>query len=218
MKPHLPLVLISLLCLSWSQPITAVAMPKDLHSADVLNNRTDYLIARGRVGEISKTTNRQQLSSIFKSAQLMDFVDRGPEGDGEIPATRVLSGEQIILDVLWKDESRQQATSVHIYDRRWHTAAGVAVGMPVSKMQKLFGKFDFYGFRWDYGGVLLEGNSKLDRYRKNLGVDFLMGMPVGKCQSRPRDCDAVTGEKRISSSHKALDRLQVKVVRIVVAL
>ncbi len=218
MKPNLPLVLISLLCLSWSQPITVLAMPKEGQPADVLKNNTDYLIARGRVGKISKTTNKKQLSSIFKSAQITDFVDGGPEGEVENPATRVMNGEKIILDVLWKDASRQQAIAVHIYDPRWHTAAGIAAGMPVSKMQKLFGKFEFYGFGWDYGGMLLKGNSKLDRYRENLGVSFLMGMPLGKCQSRPKDCAAVTGETRISSALKVLDRLQVKVVKISVGL
>jgi hypothetical protein len=218
MKPILFLALISLFCLSLSQPLLILAMPRDQYGSDVLQSKkADYLIARGRVGKISKSTNKQKLASIFKLAELEDFTAHGAEGEGDYPATMVTLDGKRVLDVLWKDNSRQQVSSVRIYDGRWHTAEGVAVDVSVSKLQKLFGKFEFYGFDWDYGGTVLSSNSKLYRYRQNLGLDFQVGLPIGTCEIRSQDCASVIGEKNISSANQAIGRLKAKVVTMTVS-
>jgi hypothetical protein len=172
-----------------------------------------FLIVPGQsVGKITKQTDRQGLVTIFGAANVEDFIEQGPEGIGEAPATRVKIGGKESLRVTWKDDTRKQMGSIAIYDARWRLADGLAVDMTVEALQKKFGKFEFYGFGWDYGGsVISENNPKLDKYRKSTGVNFRLAVPSDRCQQFPADCRSVGGDSTFASDNPRLKSLKPRI-------
>ncbi len=179
-----------------------------------------FLIVPGkRVGKITKQTDRQGLVTIFGAANVEDFMEQGREGIGEAPATRVKIGGKESLRVIWKDDTRKQMGSIAIYDARWHLADGLAVDMTVAALQAKFGKFEFYGFGWDYGGtVISENNPKLDKYRKSTGVNFMLGVPSGLCQQFSADCRSVSGDSTFGSDNPRLKSLMPRIEVLYVRL
>jgi Bacterial SH3 domain len=183
--------------------------------------KTDaFLIVPGQsVGKITKQTDRPGLVTIFGAANVEDFIEQGPEGIGEAPATRVKIGGKQSLRVIWKDDTRKQIASIAIYDARWHLADGLAVDMTVAALQERFGKFEFYGFGWDYGGtVISENNPKLDKYRKSTGVNFMLGVPSGRCQQFQADCRSVSGDSTFGSDNPRLKSLMPRIEVLYVRL
>jgi Bacterial SH3 domain len=172
-----------------------------------------FLIVPGKsVGKITPQTDRAGLVTIFGAANVEDFIEQGPEGIGEAPATRVKIGGKESLRVIWKDDTRKQIASSAIFDARWHLADGLAVDMTVAALQEKFGKFEFYGFGWDYGGtVISENNPKLDKYRKSTGVNFMLGVPSGRCQQFSADCRSVSGDATFGSDNPRLASLKPRI-------
>ncbi len=172
-----------------------------------------FLIVPGKsVGKILPQTDRQGLVTMFGAANVEDFIDRAPEGMGKTPATLVKIGGKESLRVLWQDEARRKIGSIQTNDSRWHLADGLAVGMTVAALQAQFGKFEFYGFGWDYGGtVISENNPKLDKYRQSLGVNFTLGVPSGICQQFQADCRSVSGDATFASDDSRLKSLKPRI-------
>jgi uncharacterized protein YgiM (DUF1202 family) len=176
--------------------------------------KTDaFLIVPGKsVGKITKQTDRRGLATIFGAANVEDFVERGPEGLGEAPASRIKIGGKESLQVIWQDDTRQRIGSIAIYDSRWHLADGLAVGTTVATLEQRFGKFEFYGFGWDYSGtVISESNPKLDQYRKSQQVSFTLGVPSGRCQQFSEDCRSVSGDATFGSDNPRLKSLMPRI-------
>jgi hypothetical protein len=183
--------------------------------------KTDaFLIVPGQsVGKITKQTDRQGLVTIFGAANVEDFIQFGPEGIGEFPATRVKIGGKESLRVVWQDDTRRRLESIAIYDARWHLADGLAVDMTVAALQEKFGKFEFYGFGWDYGGtVISENNPKLDKYRKLTGVNFRLAVPSDRCQQFSADCRSVSGDSTFASDNPRLKSLMPRIEVLYVQL
>jgi hypothetical protein len=183
--------------------------------------KTDaFLIVPGQsVGKITKQTDRQGLVTIFGAANVEDFIQFGPEGIGEFPATRVKIGGKESLRVVWQDDTRRRLESIAIYDARWHLADGLAVDMTVAALQEKFGKFEFYGFGWDYGGtVISENNPKLDKYRKSTGVNFRLAVPSDRCQQFSADCRSVSGDSTFASDNPRLKSLMPRIEVLYVQL
>jgi hypothetical protein len=180
---------------------------------------TTFLIVPGqRVGKITKQTDRKALTALFGANNLEDFIDRAPEGQGNTPTTSVKINGTHSLDVVWQDATRQKVISVRTYDPKWHTADGLAVNMSIADLQKKFGKFSFYGFGWDYGGLVITGNPTLDQYRQKSGINFTMAATSRLCQQFTTDCRAVSGDIEISSDNPRLARLQAHIGELSVRL
>jgi uncharacterized protein YgiM (DUF1202 family) len=178
------------------------------------DTKTDaFLIVPGKsVGKITKQTDRQGLATIFGAANVEDFVERGPEGLGEAPASRIKIGGKESLQVIWQDDTRRRIGSIAIYDSRWHLADGLAVGTTVATLEQRFGKFEFYGFGWDYSGtVISDSNPKLDQYRKSQQVSFTLGVPSGRCQQFSEDCRSVSGDATFGSDNPRLKSLRPRI-------
>jgi hypothetical protein len=170
-----------------------------------------YQIAPGKVGYITPQTTKASLAKRFPVARLEDFTAYGPEGIGEFAATRVTQNGEHMLDVLWKNANRQQADRVRIYDDRWRTAEGVGINTSLNELQRLFGVYKFYGFGWDYSGRLVAGNSKLDKYTKNLGMVISMNADSQKSQRNNRDYQALMGDRKIASNDARARRLNIRI-------
>lgn len=208
---------ISLMLAVVLSPATILAAPSVAKSklAPIATKvQSDYLIQKGRVGKITKAATRADLVRLFGAANLEDYTDHGPEGMGEIPATAVtIAGKRSIV-VWWTDEQRQQPSSVRIMDSRWHTAEGITIGTTVSQLHQRFGKFSFYGFGWDYSGLVVRGNAKLDRYRQSRQFGFSLGLPENSCSQG--ECRLVMGDDTLSSDNQTVRRLKAQVVEMFV--
>jgi hypothetical protein len=174
-------------------------------------NTAFLIVPQQSVGKINKQTNRQQLATIFGKKNVEDFTERGPEGQGNVPATRVTIDGIHSLDVLWQDDTRQKISGIEIYDSRWHTADGLTVNTPIAALQKKFGKFSFYGFSWDYGGLVNTGNAKLDQYRQKTGISFTLDVSGALCQKFSDDCHAVSGDSTFASDNPHLVPLKAHI-------
>jgi hypothetical protein len=183
-------------------------------------DKTAFLIVPGKsVGKITAQTDRQGLVTIFGKSNVEDFIEHGPEGIGEFPATRIKISGKESLRITWQDDARKKIGSIAIYDARWHLADGLAVGMTVAALQQKFGKFSFYGFGWDYSGtVISENNAKLDQYRKQSKINFILGLPHGRCQQFQADCRAVSGDSTFESDSPRLASLKPRIEVLYVRL
>jgi hypothetical protein len=219
MKRLLPLITLLAVGMTIVPPaMMTAATAKDVRPTTSSVTKADYLIQDGRVGKISKKTTKKDLIRLFGAANIEDFIDRAPEGTGNTPASHVKVGGKLVMDVLWKNSKRQQASSVRIYDSRWRTADGIAVGTKIRQLHQKFGTFKFSGFGWDYGGVPYAGNQKLDQYRQNQQVGFLLGLPEGTCRPVSK-CESVLGDGvELTSADKVLTELNAQVLVLYVGL
>jgi hypothetical protein len=218
MKLTLSLGLGGLIVLGLLGPLSVLACPPRLSPAvQTEAGQTDYMVKPDRVGSIRQTTTRDQLTAIFGAANLEDFTAHGPEGDGDFPATKLLHNGTSDLHILWQDDRRQAVRQVQIYGRRWRTAAGIAVGTPLTQLRQQFGEFKFYGFGWDYGGqLILEPSSKLAQALKANHLSFDLGTPTGRCEQFSQDCQAVMGEQEIATTNLHLKSLRPEIRNMVV--
>jgi hypothetical protein len=175
-------------------------------------DKAAFLIVPGKsVGKITKQIDRQQLATIFGKQNVEDFIEGGPEGQAKLPASRVKIDGKHSLDVIWADDAKTSLNYIAIVDSRWYTADGLTVNAGVAALQRKFGKFSFYGFGWDYGGLLNRGNDKLDQYREATGVNFMMHVSPNLCQQFPTDCRAVSGDKTFASDNPLLLKLKAHI-------
>jgi hypothetical protein len=187
MKLTLSLGLGGLIALGLWVPFSALACPPRLSpTVNPGAGQMDYVVTPDRVGNIRKTTTRAQLTAIFGAANLDDFTSYGPEGQNASPATRLMRNGTNELHIIWQDASRQAISRVQIYGGPWHTQDGLAPGMPLTQLRQMFGEFKFYGFGWDYGGLLiLDTNPKLSQYLKARHLSFDLGTPRDCCHQFP---------------------------------
>jgi hypothetical protein len=197
MKLTLSLGLGGLIALGLWVPFSALACPPRLSpTVNPGAGQMDYVVGPDslqptvgqRVGSIRKTTTRDHLTQIFGAANLEDFTSYGPEGIGEFPATKLMRNGNDELHIIWQDASRKGVSRVQIYGGPWHTADGLAPGTPLTQLRQMFGEFKFYGFAWDYGGLLiLDQNPKLAQYLKARHLSFDLGTPRNCCKQFPQE-------------------------------
>jgi hypothetical protein len=86
------------------------------------------------------------------------------------------------------------------------------VDMTVAALEKKFGKFSFYGFGWDYGGLVIgDSNAKLAQYRQSTKISFTLGVPDGRCQQFQEDCRSVSGDATFASDNPRLKSLMPRI-------
>jgi hypothetical protein len=192
-------------------PLVGIELTPTAWAALSKPSKQAYQIAPGKVGYITPQTTKASLIKRFPTARLEDFTASGPEGIGEFAATRVTQNGKHLLDVLWKNADRQQADRVRIYDDRWRTAEGIGINTSLAELQKLFGVYKFYGFGWDYSGRLAAGNSKLDKYTKNLGLVISFNADSQKTQKNTQDYQALMGDREIASNDTQARRLNIRI-------
>jgi hypothetical protein len=198
---------------------TSHAAPVTKPGKQLSTSQSNFLIVPNKsVGKITKQTDRPQLAKLYGEKNVEDYTQHGPEGIGDFPATRVTIGGKPSLSILWEDDSKQGIRTVEILDTRWHTADGMALYLPLTVLQKRFGQFSFYGFGWDYGGLITTGNAKLDQYRKQSGLYFSLQTTPGRCQAYQADCRAVSGDSEFSTDNPHLKHLQTRIATLGVKL
>lgn len=168
-----------------------------------------------RVGPVTKSTTRQDLTRLFGNAALSDNEIPGAEGETQ-PGTLVDLGVDRSFTVLWANPRRTEAVAVTNLGSAWKTPEGIGVGTSFGELQQALGEFKLYGFDWDYGGTVVLEGSKLANYDGKL---LLQVTPApGAEQRSPRQYRAVTGDELFSSTNPNFSPLGIKVDQMSVYL
>ena len=142
-----------------------------------------------------------------------------------------MDDESKTIRILWVDpEKKVRPVSVEITgaESMWKTASGISLGTPLTKVQAINGKpFKLYGFEWDYGGMLSDGN---DGNIKGLPHEDSEGnfRPVFLGLTFQHDFEAkpdypqdkyaeVSGDSEFSSDHPAMQAMDPVVYSIFVS-
>jgi hypothetical protein len=178
--------------------------------------RTDFLVVPGvRVGPIHLNTSEEALISLYGPAVSRGKVQINPQK--EEAASFLYKGTADELAVTWKSETRQQIKAVYLNGSgKWHTANGLKVGMNLLDLTKVNkNPVSFYGFNWEYGGVVESfGKGVLEGQKKFFYLVLQPQLPAS-AQERLKGFE---GDKLFSSQTEGVDRLNLKIGRMVVYL
>ena len=139
-------------------PVTPPPAPEAAAPAE------DWLIVPGeRVGKITASSTAADLIAAYGAENVKDTEFFLGEGETEMGTGLFLDDETKTVRILWIDpENKAKPATVELTGTKsvWKTAEGISLGTPLTKVQEINGKpFKLYGFEWDYGGSLSEGNN-----------------------------------------------------------
>ncbi|MFM7528197.1 MAG: hypothetical protein ACKO63_06850 [Nodosilinea sp.] len=177
---------------------------------------TDYSLVPGqRVGPVTATTSRAQLAQIYGEAVLRDELVPVGEGFTE-PGTLVNPGTDQQFTILWLDQERHRPLLAKDFGPAWKTPEGIGLGMAYGDLQQVLGRFQVYGFEWDYGGSVSLQGSHLEAYYGEL-ILRLSADPSAIAQ-HPQAYQAVMGDRLFSSEDPHLAVLDLTVTSMLVYL
>lgn len=115
------------------------------------------------------------------------------------------------LDVTFRDERLDSAVSVRIAgkDSAW-SIAGLRHGSRLDELRRLNGgPYEFYGFEWDYGGMVFDWKGgALGELAKDCSVGAMVGDIFEIEEQVP---DELVGDGAVSSDLPALEAFDIKV-------
>lgn len=130
----------------------------DSNAADTISNNNLLIIPGKRFGPVNASSSSADIIQFFGEKNVEKGLLNFYEGES-LPGLLIFPGtdQQVEIALTTND----QPLFVRIYHEHapWHTPEGVRVGMPLEDLQKANGKpFTFYGFEWDYGGLVTNWN------------------------------------------------------------
>lgn len=136
MNPSIKGIAMAALALLLTNPVTpVVALPQKTNQPPTDERSQplkDTLIVPGeRVGQITRTTTKQDLVKLFGASHLVDKTISGAEGMGSFAATQVNLNQGRSLLVVWSDNTRTKPLDVRNLAWAWKTREGIGVGTPL---------------------------------------------------------------------------------------
>ncbi len=171
----------------------------------------DFLVIPGeRVGLITATTTEAALQDIYDAKDLK--IQSIPIAEGDTQEGGVLyPGTRNELEIIWESEASEGTPAFVRIGRdstEWRTRDGITIGTTLEKLEDLNGKpFTFYGFEWDYGGLITDWNDG------NLSSNLIIALIPQNFDKLSND---LLGEVQLSSDDPRVRALQAKVGSIVV--
>jgi hypothetical protein len=176
----------------------------------------DTLIIPGkRVGLITAKTTRADLVELYGENNLKDEVILQAEGTVSVPATNVNPGTPGALTIFWKDQSRNKILYIKGFGRQWKTLEGLGPGTSIEALREVLGEFKLTGFGWDYGGLVNLEGTKLSKYKGKLSLT-LNPSDDNAYGKYPKQYEAVSGDRELSSSNPNLEPLDVRIYSMTV--
>jgi len=163
-----------------------------------------------RVGAIVKATPPADLAKIYGADRVRYAKVPVAEGD-EVAGAFVLRGTADELQAGFTEDGKR-IEFIRIIGRNWKTESGIRIGTGLAELERLNGRpFTLSGFDWDYGGqVFPAAPGKLP---KGLAITV---QPRKSEAVPPRDYNKVSGDRKISSRHPVLAKIDVAVTGLVV--
>ena len=111
-----------------------------------------------RVGPIQPYSTIADLEKFFGADNLERRTVYGAEGAEKFETTVVFPGTANELIVFWSDNKygiTPSSVSVRKEGAKWKTVYGIGIGTDLATLNAINGRpFSFYGFSWDYGGIV----------------------------------------------------------------
>ncbi len=190
---------------------------------EVTPSPTDYVVIPGeRVGPITAETRRADLVALYGTEALDDRpIDIG-EGFTE-PGTVINAGSDHQVAIVWAEAtsdgqplptSDQRPLMAKDFGAAWQTPEGLGVGTTHQALQRILGRFQLYGFAWDYGGTVVLEGTQLSQYD---GYLWLRLAPSETAIAQHSDLyQAVMGDSLFASDDSNVSTLNPSVYEIVV--
>lgn len=169
-----------------------------------------------RIGLITATTTPEDLTRIYGPDNVRK--DSIPLGKGFfVNGYKLFPGTSSELSVIYPNEvtgSKDLQVTIDLGSTDWKSAQnGVAIGTTLEELERYNGQaFAFFGFDWDYGGVVTDWQSgALKDHRLRLGYDY---ENRGKLTLHK----TVRGEQKVVSNSPYVSDLGIRVIQIIVRL
>lgn len=179
--------------------------------------KLDFLVIPGeRVGPIHVNTSEDELIRTYGPS-----VSRGQlKIFGKSTAvTHLFKGTQDALAIQWKDpQLRTQIKAVHILGKegKWHSYEGLQAGLSLLDLTKVNkGPVNFFGFNWEYGGVIDSYHSGVLNKQKKFF--YIVLGPRKRSVAQPY-MKGFSGNKLFSSTTEGVNKLDLVVNSLVVYL
>lgn len=166
----------------------------------------DRTFGPGRVGAIVKgSTKPADLEKIFGADNVKRTTIHAPGGGEENPGANVFPDSPDKLEVTFSEDS-QRIVLVSMGGGKWRSRQGLRIGSTLADIERIHGgPFNFYGFRFDYGGKLTT------ELRGHRGIDVYVQLSRN---AGSKAADRFTGETIFSSRHPGLKAFGLDVVLI----
>ncbi len=171
----------------------------------------DFVIVPGeRVGLIRANTTEAEAEQYYGIDNIKMQEVPIAEGDAR-EGVLIFPGTKNELEIVWDIAANfGQPDFIRISqdDTDWKTQEGITVGTTLEALEKINGKpFKFYGFGWDYGGLVTNWNGgKLNSYL----LVALIPQNFDKLDA------TLQGEVELSSDDPKVRELQAKIGSIVI--
>ncbi|TAE47618.1 MAG: hypothetical protein EAZ89_17420 [Bacteroidetes bacterium] len=182
--------------------------------AEVPPSEDRRLLPGRQVGAIRLSTTEEDLIRIYGPENIgrSEVLLPGNQKEG---CTVVFPGLNDELRITWKDDSRSKIKAIYL-DRgnsSWLTSQGIGVGTPLSELVKANrAPVSFYGFNWEYGGVISSWKSgTMAPYEKKC---YAVLAP----RKQGTDLSRYAGNQAFTSNAPDLDKLDLAISRICVYL
>lgn len=124
--------------------------------------KKDYLIVPGeRIGMITAETTESEVEKAYGRENLKFTSVTVAEGE-EQQGVVVFPETKNELEIIWElaaNIGNPAFVRLGNEGSDWQTTEGIGVGTTLEKLEEINGKpFSFYGFEWDYGGLVTNWN------------------------------------------------------------
>lgn len=184
---------------------------KNARQAEADAAQKDFVIVPGeRVGLIRANTTEAEVEQYYGVDNIK--IQEVPIAEGDVrEGVLLFPGTKNELEIVWDIAANfGQPDFIRISqdDTDWKTQEGITVGTTLEALEKINGKpFKFYGFGWDYGGLVTNWNGgKLNNYL----LVALIPQNFDKLDT------TLQGEVELSSDDPKVRELQAKIGSIVI--
>ncbi len=208
MKKFLVVFVLSLLLLNCRDA------PKDNASEEndtTFEQYDDFLIVPGRrVGMVTSESTEAEVEMAYGEENVrFTSLDMG-EGEEELGVI-VFPDTKNALEIVWELEAsigKPAFVRLSKENGAWATEQGVQVGTSLEKLEEINGQpFTFYGFEWDYGGLVTDWNGG------NLSPYLIVALIPQNIEALREE---MLGDVELSSDDPQVRELRAKVGSLVV--
>ena len=131
-----------------------------------------------------KITDEAMLKTKYGAENVTRETQVFAEGTVELEVTLLFKGTEKELRFMWEDDSVNFAipTSLFVETKNspWVTSNGIKVGTSMTELEEIYNSdFSFYGFGWDFGGMVI--------FDKNKIVEKSINLTLGACSDADYD-------------------------------
>jgi len=169
-----------------------------------------------RIGLITAATTPEDLAKYYGAENVRkDSISLGK--GFFVNGYKLFPGTSSELSVIYPNEvtgSKDLQVTIDLGSIDWKSAQnGVAIGTTLEELERYNGHaFAFFGFDWDYGGVVTDWQSgALKDHRLRLGYDY-------ENRDNLTLHKTIRGEQKVVSNSPYVDDLGVRVIQVIVRL